>query len=103
MPVSSSRTICRALLFFFLMACGAEFLLAQTVSVQPNNGQFANTTVGLSTIALDFIVTNTGSTTLTVESISLSPSEFTFDSAWKPIVMVPKFQANFFVKLAPVA
>jgi hypothetical protein len=92
-----------ALLLSFLAAFCTTSLFAQTVTVQPNNGQFANTTIGLSTTALDFIVTNTGSTTLTIDSISLSPSEFTFYAGWTPVVMPPRFQAHFSVKFAPDA
>jgi hypothetical protein len=103
-PYSSHRTGCVVLLCAVLLVWGsASSLSAQTVTVQPTGGQFANTTVGLNTSPLDFVVTNTGSTTLTVASISLSPSEFIFEAGWTPVVMTPRFQSHFSVKFAPDA
>jgi hypothetical protein len=104
MSVSPSRAVCcLTFVFSLLLAFGAASLSAQTVTVQPTNGQFATTTVGLSTIALDFVVTNTGSTTLTVDSIAVSPSEFMFDTGWTPVVLTPQFQTHYSVKFVPDA
>jgi len=90
-----------ALAVYFAMVSTGSPLGAQTVSVQPPSGVFANTTVGLSSGIIDFVITNTGSTTLTIDSISLSPSQFVFGSGWTPYVMTPGFQSHYAVKFSP--
>ena len=90
-----------ALVVYFAMVSTGSPLRAQTVSVQPPSGVFANTTVGLSSGIIDFVITNTGSTTLTIDSISLSPSQFVFGSGWTPYVMTPGFQSHYAVKFSP--
>ncbi len=95
------RNLFVALLFCCLVILNGTRLAAQTVSVQPSSGQFANTTVGLSTGTTDFVITNTGSTTLTIDSITLSPSQFLFESGWTPYTMTPGFQSHYGVKFAP--
>src|SRR3984893_17895117 len=90
-----------ALLFCCLVGLNGTQLGAQTVSIQPSSGTFADTTVGLSSGIIDFVITNTGSTTLTIDSISLSPSQFVFGSGWTPYVMTPGFQRHYAVKFSP--
>jgi hypothetical protein len=88
-------------LFFGCLVLDGMLLGAQTVSVQPPAGQFANTPVGMSTGTIDFVITNTGSTTLTIDSISLTPAQFPFESGWTPYTMTPGFQSHYAVKFAP--
>jgi hypothetical protein len=95
------RKLLMALLFCCLVGLNGTPLGAQTVSIQPSSGTFADTTVGLSSGIIDFIITNTGSTTLTIDSISLSPSQFVFESGWTPYTMTPGFQSHYAVKFSP--
>jgi hypothetical protein len=87
---------------FLALVPGVAHLAAQTVSVQPSFYQFPNVTVGLtSSVSVDFIVTNTGTTTLNIESMSLTGTGFLFDGGWTPYSMSPKFQSHYSVKFAP--
>ncbi len=95
------RKLFVALLFCCLVVLNGTQLAAQTVSVQPSSGLFANTTVGLSSGTIDFVITNTGSTTLTIDSITLGPSQFLFESGWTPYTMTPGFQSHYGVRFAP--
>jgi hypothetical protein len=102
MLISPGR-IAKFLLILSSIMAAAGPLAAQTVSVDPAIGRFPDTTVGLASTAIEFVVTNTGFTTLTVQSIDLGPSQFIFENGWTPIVMTPRFQSHFSVKFSPDA
>src|SRR5258708_37713160 len=74
------RNLFVALLFCCLVILNGTRLAAQTVSVHTSSGQFANTTVGLSTVTTDLEITNTGSNTLKIASTTLRPSQFLIKS-----------------------
>ncbi len=95
------RKVFLVLLFSFFVALNGTQLVAQTVSLQPSSGQFADTTVAMNTGTIDFVITNTGSSTLTIDSVTLSPSQFLFESGWTPYTMTPGFQSHYGVRFAP--
>jgi hypothetical protein len=87
-------------MFVFLVAAP---VLAQSVTVQPPSGGFPNTAVGLKSIAIDFVLTNTGTTTLTVLNVSTTPSEFVFYTGWTPFVLKPGQATHYALKFIPDA
>ena len=75
---------------------------AQTYTVTPSSLSFTGAPVGMLSLAKTVTIYNTGTTSLTVNSYSLSP-EFVLIYGWAPYVIGPGKQFAFGIKFAPDA
>ena len=75
---------------------------AQTYTVIPSSLSFTGAPVGMLSLAKTVTIYNTGTTSLTVNSYSLSP-EFVLIYGWAPYVIGPGKQFAFGIKFAPDA
>ncbi|MGA7908794.1 MAG: choice-of-anchor D domain-containing protein [Candidatus Sulfotelmatobacter sp.] len=83
---------------------GAEPLTAQSYSVTPTSIAFAKTTVGLTSNCNEIVITNTGTTTLTINSFSLTPfGVFRLNYGYAPGTVPAKGRQTFCVDFAPAA
>ena len=99
--IESWKSFYPGLLFVACLLAGTASVTGQTISISPPTGGYPNTTVDLKSTGIDFIVTNTGTTTVTVESITLAPSEFQFYAGWTPFTLTPGQATHYTTKFAP--
>ncbi len=77
---------------------------AQTsYTIKPTSKDFGTVTVGLVSSSSDFVVTNTGSTAITVNSYTLSVPQFLFFSGWAPKTLLPGESTSYDLRFAPGA
>ncbi len=101
---SSCLLVARGVLLCILAALSPAVSLAQaSYTIQPVRAQFAKTTVGVVSHDTTFVLTNTGSTDLNVESITLTPSQFHLATGWAPTTASPGKSVPFGVNFAPNA
>ena len=96
---------CRDFLpFASAILCLASSGVAQvSYTVRPIREQFPKTTIGTVSHTTTFILTNTGTTNLTVESMTLTPSEFQLVTGWSPNTAGPGKSLAFGVNFVPDA
>ncbi|HVN18028.1 MAG TPA: choice-of-anchor D domain-containing protein [Dongiaceae bacterium] len=70
-------------------------------SVTPPSYTFSATTVGTSSVGVGIIVKNTGSTTFTINSFTLSPLEFQLQDGWAPLTLLPGRTETYQIKFVP--
>ena len=94
---------------FALAICAIGFLIAQPLNAQsftvtPASVAFAKTTVGLTSNCTEISITNTGTSTLTVSSFSLTPfAVFRLNYGYAPGTVPAKTKQTFCVDFAPAA
>ena len=94
--------IARVVLLCILTAFSPIAGFAQvSYTINPSRAQFAKTTVGIVSHDTTFVLANTGSTDLNVESITLSPSQFHLATGWAPTTASPGKSVPFGVNFAP--
>jgi Transmembrane protein 131-like N-terminal len=92
------------LLLCVLTIVVAGFATAQTFTVTPSSIPFPKETVGLQSNCQPVTVTNTGSTSLTISSFSLTPfSIFQLQYGYAPRTLSPKQAQIYCIKFAPAA
>jgi hypothetical protein len=72
-------------------------------TINPTKAQFAKTAVGVTTRDTSFTLTNTGSSDLNVDSITLTPSQFHLATGWAPTTASPGKSVPFGVNFVPDA
>jgi hypothetical protein len=84
-----------------LIACLSSLIAsAQSYTINPTSLGFGGAGLGTLSIAKDVTIINTGTTSLTVNSYSISP-QFNLIYGWAPYVILPGKQFAFGVKFAP--
>lgn len=79
-------------------------LSAQTFTVTPASINFAKTTVGLTSNCTEIIITNTGTTSITLSTFSLTPfAVFRLNYGYAPGTLPAKGRQTFCVDFAPAA
>jgi len=92
------------LAFASAILCLASSGVAQvSYTFRPIREQFPKTTIGTASHTTTFILTNTGTTNLTVESMTLTPSEFQLVTGWSPNTASPGKSLAFGVNFVPDA
>jgi hypothetical protein len=90
-----------------VLACLAVICLPTLASasytISPSSHNFGNVTVGLVSGSTSFTVTNTGTTSITVTSFALAPSQFIFFAGWAPKTLLAGQKTTFDVKFVPTA
>jgi hypothetical protein len=103
--ISYSILHCRLLLalgMFGLLVSGSA--AAQTFTVAPSSLSFGNETVGLQSPCQPVVVTNTGTTSLTINSFTLTPFlTFELQYGYAPRTLSPKQAQTYCMKFVPAA
>ncbi|MGA8763009.1 MAG: choice-of-anchor D domain-containing protein, partial [Candidatus Sulfotelmatobacter sp.] len=89
----------------YVMGVGStEPLTAQSFTVTPASIAFAKTTVGLTSNCTEIMVTNTGTTAITINSFSLTPfGVFKLNYGYAPGTVQARAKQTFCVDFAPAA
>jgi len=88
-----------ALVAFSILSIVAAAQTSYTIS--PSSKNFGSVTVGMVSGSTSFTVTNTGTTTITVNSYTLSAPQFLFFTGWAPKTLPPGQHTSYEVKFAP--
>ena len=97
---SNHRWVSVSAVCFLLLWSGGVVASAQSYTISPTSLGFGGTGLGTQSIAKGVTIFNTGTTSLTVNSYSLSP-QFVLIYGWAPYVIGPGKQFAFGVKFAP--
>lgn len=103
--MNSVVTRVRPGLFLFTILIGLmPPALAQTsYTITPTSKNFGTITVGLVSDSTSFVVKNTGTTNVTVNSYSISAPQFLFFAGWAPKTLLVGQSTSYDVKFAPTA
>ncbi len=86
-----------------LTVCAAQARSQVSFSYKPTSASFAQTVVGLASHDVTFVVTNTGTSNITVQDISIDAPAFQLVNGFWPITLVPRQNADFTVNFVPKA
>jgi len=101
-----SRSTSRLRIVFFLCAIAVLTVsaAAQTFTVTPASIAYPKETVGLQSNCQPVVVTNTGSTSLTINSFTLTPfMTFQLQYGYAPRTLTPKQTSTYCIKFVPAA
>lgn len=71
-------------------------------TVRPSSADFAST-VGMPSHDTNFVLTNTGSTTFTIQSISIDSPQFQLVTGWAPYTLSPTYGARYGINFVPTS
>jgi hypothetical protein len=71
-------------------------------TLKPSSAQFEGT-VGMHSHNVNFVLTNTGKTTFTIQSISIDSPAFQLVTGWAPYTLVPTEPARYGINFVPTA
>ena len=94
----------RAILVSLTLCIGASRAVSQvSYTLKPSSFDFAQTTVGLPSHNVNFVLTNTGTTSFTVQSISIDSPVFQLVTGWAPYPLVPTQPARYGINFVPTS
>src|SRR6266566_1045676 len=71
-------------------------------TLKPSSAQFGGT-VGMPSHNVNFVLTNTGKTTFTIQSINIDSPAFQLVTGWAPYTLVPTQPARYGINFVPTA
>ncbi len=94
----------RFILGSFVVCLVVSFASSQvSYTLKPTSSTFAQTTVGLASHNVNFVLTNTGTTNITVQSISIDSPAFQLVTGWAPYPLVPTQPARYGINFVPTS
>jgi hypothetical protein len=92
----------RAILVSLILCIVVSHASSQvSYTLKPSSFEFAQTTVGLPSHNVNFVLTNTGTTSFTVQSISIDSAVFQLVTGWAPYPLVPTQPARYGINFVP--
>ena len=94
----------RFILGSFVVCLVVTFASSQvSYTLKPSSYNFAQTTVGMASHNVNFVLTNTGTMNITVQSISIDSPAFQLVTGWAPYPLVPTQPARYGINFVPTS
>jgi transmembrane protein TMEM131 len=82
-----------------LVTCASS----QSYTIKPSAISFPSTTVGLASNNTNLILSNTGTTTLTISNIAIDTHAFQLATGWAPLTLDPTQRGSFGINFVPTS